>query len=285
MKCARLMRHARAVTRLCVFSLGLMSLSVQAQAPLRVVSLLPSTTELVCELGACDRLVAVDQHTNHPQSVNKLPRVGAMGAWSIEALVRARPDLVLISRDPQLAERLKQLGLAYRVVDPRNLDEVRSSFEEVAQALGLGVAPGQRLWQDLQSQLQSQRAAMPASTQGQRVHVELDSAGYVAGPSSYLGELIQALGMRTAITLQSPAYPHLSPEWVVREQPDWILLLFTPTTPLSQRPGWSQLSAVKAHQVCQFKPSEVDVLVRPGPRLVQAARLLRQCMEGRARER
>lgn len=283
MKCARLMRHARAVTRLCVFSLGLMSLSVQAQAPLRVVSLLPSTTELVCELGACDRLVAVDQHSNYPQSIRALPRVGSMGTWSIEALVRARPDLVLMPRDPQLAERLKQLGLTHRVVDPRNLVEVRASFGEVAQDLGLGAARGERLWQSLQSQMQSLRAAMPASALRQRVHVELDSAGYVAGPSSYLGELVQALGMRHALTLENPPYPHLSPEWVVRAQPDWLLLLFTPTTPLPQRPGWTQLSAVKARQVCAYSPDEVDVLVRPGPRLAQAARLLVQCFEGQRR--
>ena len=67
-------------------------------APQRLVSLLPSSTEVVCRLQACDRLVGVDRHSNFPDAVQALPRVGGLGAWSLEALVRLKPDYVPLRR-------------------------------------------------------------------------------------------------------------------------------------------------------------------------------------------
>jgi iron complex transport system substrate-binding protein len=67
------------------------------QAPQRIVSLLPSLTEMVCELGACDRLVGVDNYSNWPASVHKLPRVGGLEDANIEFIVSLRPDVVLLS--------------------------------------------------------------------------------------------------------------------------------------------------------------------------------------------
>ena len=254
-----------------------------AQQPARVVSLLPSTTELICRLGACSRLVGVDQHANHPESIKGLPRMGALGAWSLEALVRVRPDLVFIPRDPQLAGRLQGLGIAHRVIDPQNLSEVRQSFEEVAQALGLGAAPGQRLWQELQDELLTLKRSLPPNVAGQRVYLEVDSSGVVAGPSSYLGQLIEALGLVNAVGQSQNPYPQVSPESVLRAQPDWLILLADAITPVDQRPGWQRLRAVQQSQVCRYSAREIDVLVRPGPRLDQAARLLADCVQGRRR--
>lgn len=254
-----------------------------AQQPVRVVSLLPSTTELVCRLGACARLVGVDLHANHPESIRGLPRMGSLGAWSLEALVRARPDLVFIPRDPQLAGRLKGLGLTHRIVDPQTLSEVQQSFEEVALALGLGAEPGRQLWQELQTEMLKLRQSLPAGVPGQRVYLEVDSSGVVAGPGSYLGQLVEALGLVNAMGHLHGAYPQVSPEAVLRAQPDWLILMADVTTPVQQRPGWQRLRAVQRSQVCHFSASEVDVLVRPGPRLDLAARLLADCVQGRRR--
>ena len=254
-----------------------------AQHPMRVVSLLPSTTELICKLGACSRLVGVDQHANHPESIKGLPRMGSLGAWSLEAMVRARPDLVFIPRDPQLAGRLQALGIAHRMIDPQNLSEVQQSFVDVAQSLGMGAAPGQRLWQELQDELLKLKQSLPPAVAGQRVYLEVDSSGVVAGPGSYLGQLIEALGLVNAMAQFQTPYPQVSPESVLRAQPDWLILMADATTPVDQRPGWQRLRAVQQQQVCRYSAREIDVLVRPGPRLDQAARLLADCVQGRRR--
>src|SRR5690606_26310778 len=85
---------------------------VQLQGPAqRVVSLLPSLTESVCVLQACERLVAVDRWSDWPASVQRLPRLGSLDAVNVEAVVALKPDLVLVSPASRLAERLRGLGL------------------------------------------------------------------------------------------------------------------------------------------------------------------------------
>jgi iron complex transport system substrate-binding protein len=119
---------------------------------------------------------------------------------------------------------------------------------------------------------------VPQPWQQATIYLEADPSGYVAGPGSYLGQLVQALGLRNVVRVREPAYPLMSPEWVLQARPDWVVLLSTLSRPANQRPGWQQLEAVRAGRVCQFAPEDLDVLVRPGPRLAQAAQLLVGCM-------
>ena len=79
--------------------------------PARIVSLLPSLTETVCALGACARLVGVDRFSNWPPEVRQLPQLGGGVDPNIEAVMRTRPDLVLVSHSGRVAERLRGLGL------------------------------------------------------------------------------------------------------------------------------------------------------------------------------
>mgnify|MGYP006302299725 FL=1 len=169
------------------------------------------------------------------------------------------------------------------MVDPQTLPDVQQSFIEVAESLGLGAGAGQALWQELQHEIQLTRQALPSSVRGQRLYLEVDSSGVVAGPSSYLSQLIESMGLSNAMDQFQTAYPQVSPESVLRAQPDWVILLTEATHPVTQRPGWSQLKAVQQGRVCTFRAPELNVIVRPGPRLDQAVRLLADCVQGRRR--
>ena len=74
--------------------------------PQRVVSILPSLTESVCELGHCARLVAVDRYSNFPESVQKLPKVGGGIDPNVEAIVALRPDVVLAAKSSRVGPPL-----------------------------------------------------------------------------------------------------------------------------------------------------------------------------------
>ena len=69
-----------------------------SSAPRRIITLLPSLTETVCALGACDQLVATDRYSDWPAQVNSLPKAGGIDDAQIELIVSLRPDLVLLSR-------------------------------------------------------------------------------------------------------------------------------------------------------------------------------------------
>ena len=106
------------------------------------------------------------------------------------------------------------------------------------------------------------------------------SDGAVAGGGDVgSGEVMQQMGLRNIVPASMGAFPQLNPEYVVRAQPQVILLGEPMAVQLYKRPGWSNMAAVKWQRVCAFKPSEGDVLVRPGPRLGEAAQLMLTCLQ------
>src|SRR5688572_25539015 len=96
-----------------------------AQPPQRIVSLLPSLTEFVCALQACDRLVGVDDYSNHPAWVRSLPHVGGLEDARIESIVALKPDLVLVPTSSRALDRLQSLGLKVLALEPRTFADVQ----------------------------------------------------------------------------------------------------------------------------------------------------------------
>lgn len=251
------------------------------RAPQRIVTLMPALAESICALGACNRLVGTDRFANWPESVKALPKLGGMDDVSLEALVRLKPDLVLLGRSARLLPRLLALGIPVMALEPQTQAQVQHSLQRLAVVLGLPEPDRQaaKVWQQVQAQLDQARAAMPPQSKGASVYFEAGSGGYAAGASSFIGELISALGLRNVVPAHLGPFPQLSPEWVLRSQPDLIMMGQAPLDPLQRRPGWSQLAALQQGRVCQFTPEQGDVLVRPGPRLGEAAWLMAQCAQ------
>ena len=251
------------------------------RVPHRIVTLMPALAESVCALGACDRLVGTDRFANWPASVLALPKLGGMDDVSLEALVRLKPDLVLLGRSARLLPRLVALGIPVMALEPQTQAQVQHSLQRLAVVLGLPEPDQQaaKVWQQVQAQLTQARAAMPPQAKGASVYFEAGSGGYAAAESSFIGELITALGLRNVVPAHLGPFPQLSPEWVLRNQPDLIMMGQPSLDPLQRRPGWSQLAAVQQGRVCQFTAEQGDVLVRPGPRLGEAALLMAQCAQ------
>ena len=253
-------------------------------APQRIVSLLPSATEAVCALGACARLVGVDDFSLDPPQVQHLPRLGRTWEPHIEALVQLRPDLVLIGNTPPVRQRLQALGVPVLEVDANTLPEVRQALQRIDTALQLGQADA--LWARLQTRLQTlarQQQAQPPL----RVYLEVDGAMYAAGPQSFLGQLLDQLGAQNIAPASASAtplpFPRLSPEWVLAANPDLIVLAHqgaAAAPPLWQRPGWAHLRAAQQPQrICHLNAAQVRTVTRPGPRLNEAAAILADCLQ------
>jgi iron complex transport system substrate-binding protein len=89
---------------------------------------------------------------------------------------------------------------------------------------------------------------------------------------------MRQLGLKNIVTSSMGAFPKLNPEFVVRANPQLIVLAQPIVTNLSQRPGWSGITAIKNKRVCVFPSEQADILVRPGPRLGEAAQLISDCV-------
>ena len=245
--------------------------------PQRVVSLLPSLTEITCALQHCNLLVGTDRFSNWPASVRSLPKLGGLEDTQIERIVALKPDLVLAATSSRAIDRLEALGLRVLTLEPKSLKDTQRVIGLVAQALADAPA-GTALWQRIETRIDAAAARVPQALRGQRVYFEIASAPYAAGEASFIGEVLQRLGLGNAVPAALGPFPKLNPEFVVRAQPDIVMATTRALAEMPDRPGWNTLRALRDKRQCGFDTEPWDMLVRPGPRLADAADLLVDCL-------
>ena len=243
----------------------------------RVVSLLPSLTEGVCALQACDRLVGVDRFSNWPAQVQQLPRLGGLEDTTIERLVALKPDLVLAAVSARALVRLESLGIRVLALEPRTLADTRRVLEVLARALGQP-GEGERLWARIDQRLTDAAARVPPALRGQKVYFEVSSAPYAAGESSFVGEVLARLQLGNVVPAAMGPFPKLNPEFVVRAQPGIVMASARNLAEMPGRPGWQAIAALQAGRSCGFAEARYELLVRPGPRLADAGELIADCL-------
>ena len=247
-----------------------------AAPPQRIVSLLPSLTETVCALGECQRLVGVDRFSNWPASIAALPRVGGALDPSVESIVALRPDLVLMSTASRVAERLQGLGVPVVALETKTHADVQRVLATVGQLLG--VSDAQRVWRHIDAAVAAAAQSLPAGVRGTRVYFEVSPGPFAAGETSFIGETLTRLGVRNVLPASLGAFPKLNPEYVVRADPDLIMVGARSSAGLLARPGWGRMRALHGEHLCVFNEVESDTLIRPGPRMAEAARLRADCI-------
>ena len=252
-----------------------------AQPPQRIVTLMPALAEMVCELGACARLVGVDDFSNWPEPVRKLPHVGGLEDASIETIVALRPDVVLLPVSSRALDRLEALGLKVVALEPKSMADVQRVLRQIGAVLGLPHTDPDAAWQRIDQGVNAAARGLPPSLRGTRVYFEVASGPYAASESSFIGDMLARIGVANVVPGALGPFPKLNPEFVVRADPALIMLSQRNLQELRSRPGWDRIRAVREQRICVFTPEQGDVLVRPGPRMAQAAQLMVQCLQGR----
>ena len=243
--------------------------------PQRIISLLPSLTESVCALGKCSVLVGVDRFSNFPKSVDALPRLGGIADANIEGIVRLKPDLVLLEKSSPLIARLQSLGISVMAFDVQSMTDVQRTLRQLDAVLGSTESGA--VWERIQLDIARASRALSPSQKAARVYFEINPAPFAAGKTSFIGELLDRLGMQNIATEKMGAYPKINPEFVVQSRPDLIMTTEASPKQLAQRPGWKSIPAIEANRICFFSAAHADVLVRPGPRMGEAASLIADC--------
>lgn len=247
-----------------------------AQAPKRIISLLPSLTETVCALGRCQDLVGVDRYSNYPEAVHKLPQLGGGLDPQIEAIFALKPDLVLAASSSPGTERLAALGLTVLQLEPKDQADAVRVIRTLAQALF--VADPEPVIRQMDLEFMQAQALLPAGARGKKIYFEVSSGPYAAGAASFIGQTISQLGLVNIVGPELGPFPKINPELVVRAQPDVVVIADSSFSALAQRPGWGMVRALKEQKVCTFSSADGDLLVRPGPRMGQGALLLTRCL-------
>ncbi len=235
--------------------------------PQRIVSLLPSDSETLCAIGACSKLVGVDDYSDYPQQVTRLPKVGGLYDPKIEAIVALRPDVVLVSKYGKLEGPLSQAGITVIAVNPETYEEV------FTKTLTLGrIVNREAQARNLVTQMRRDIARVEILTKNAvrkpTAYLEIDPTPYSVGPNSFMGVLLTKAGARNIIPASMGDFPKVDPEFIVKANPQLILGVDRKTA--AARPGWSALAAVKSGQTLDLPGDLGQLLSRPGPRLPQA---------------
>ena len=253
------------------------------QSPQRIISLLPSLTESVCAMDQCQRLVGVDRYSNYPASVRHLPVLGGGLDPNIEGIVALKPDVVLLATSSRVSQRLESLGIKVVALEPRNHTDVRRVLKKIGLLFEIPEAQGaDRLWRIIDTSVSAAAQSLPAKVRGVRVYFEVNRGPYAAGESSFIGETLTRLGVKNIVPAALGPFPRLNPEFVVRANPDVIMVGSRSMQSMAAYPGWSSIKAVREQRICVFGIDESDVVVRPGPRMAEAARIMAKCLEDKA---
>jgi iron complex transport system substrate-binding protein len=252
-----------------------------ANAPERIVSLSPSATEMLFAIGAGDQVVAVDDQSNYPANA---PRTKLSGYQpNVEAVAGYDPDLVVASGDPGgLVDGLGKLNVDVLLQEaPKNLEGAYAEIVELGHVTGhekeaAAVVAGMRA---KISQLVSQASAAP----GLAVYHELGPDYYSAKSSTFIGSIYEELGAENIADgagKKAPDYPQLSAEYIVKADPDLIVLSDTKCCAqtlekVAARPGWKEVDAVEDGDVIEV---DDDIASRWGPRIVDFVRIVSEAM-------
>jgi iron complex transport system substrate-binding protein len=190
----------------------------------RVVTLAPSLTELVLALGGEKTLVGVSRFDERPE-VAALPRMGGFVDPNIEAILAARPELVLVQPGPGNqgpVQKLSQLGISVLAVPLHSVEDVVAAYGAVGTALGMKREAQQRL-----AALQRARSEVRAKSRGQPKKRVLIVYGFsplvVAGPGSFADDLLPDIGATNAAEAAKTPFASYSVEAVLAGRPDVVL--------------------------------------------------------------
>lgn len=248
-----------------------------AVAPRRIVSLNPTTTELLYAIGAGDRLVGRTSWDLYPPRVRDVPDLGPGLRPNVEAVIAARPDLVILyasddNRDA--ARRLRAAGVrtvAFRV------DRV-ADFARVTLELGrlTGDTVSARTTVDtVEATLARVRATTSALPRPTAFWILWESPLLAVGGGSFLNELLAVAGARNVYDSLPGPSPAVSFEDLLRRDPDLILASPASRQHILADPRWRALRAVRAGRVLVFDTTIVNgPSERVGASAVSLARLL-----------
>jgi vitamin B12 transport system substrate-binding protein len=251
----------------------LLAVSGSAAAVGRVVSLAPSLSEIVVELGSADLLVGVLDAGERPAELEHLPSVGRYGQLDMERLLSLQPDLLLLwpgSVGPAQREQLKRLNIPTYVADPHSLDQLAAQMETIASRLGRperGVSLATELRQRLASLRLRYRRDEPL-----RVFYQVwDRPLYTVGGGQIISDALEVCGARNVFADLTLPAPQISVEAVLQRNPEVILA--SDQAQLDAWKAWPQVAAVARGQLLLVTDKGLE---RPSGQMVEATAKLCQ---------
>ena len=270
--------------KLILITVSLSLIYSQALASARYISLAPATTEILFALGLDEEIISVSSYCNYPPKAQEKEKFGTFSDPNIEKILSLKPDIVFATGLEQAPAvmRLEKLGIKVCVSDPKNIEELLKSINQIGQITHKEKEAGELVVQ-MQKIIEVVKEKVKGVPKEKRPKVFIEiwhDPLMTAGPGSIVNELLELAGGENIAYDAPRAYSRFSAEVIIKRNPQVIILGYMSKDNtkdlISNRLGWQDISAVKNKRiVSNINP---DLILRPGPRLAQGLEEIYRCL-------
>ncbi|WP_163183862.1 ABC transporter substrate-binding protein [Neobacillus sedimentimangrovi] len=244
--------------------------------PEKIVSLIPSNTEIAFALGLGDEVVGVSDFDNYPEEVNKKEKIGGM-EFNQEKVISLKPDLVLAHASTALnsqaaLQQLKDVGIPVLVVnDAQNFEQVYDSIKMIGKATGQS-ENAEKLIAAMKKRLAELKTKAAEIKEKKKVLIEVSPEPeiYTTGKNTFMNEMLSWINAEN-IAADQEGWIKMDQEAMIQKNPDVIITTYgyyveNPAEKVLSRKGWENVKAIKNKQVIDINS---DRVTRSGPRIVE----------------
>ena len=265
------------LTILVIFLLVILASAheINGSSPKRIISLSPSITEILFEIGSGNQVIAVDNLSNYP---NEAP-ISDISAYdpNVEAISLLNPDLVILSYNiKNLNTALKKIGIeTIYLPAPLNFEDILDQIDYLGLQTG-NEDKAKKLISKMKNRMKTLQK-LRENEKATKIYHEIDPNYYSPSKFSFIGDIYQKLNYKNVADkadISNLGYPKLSPELIISENPDLIVLPGKDNKYVEKvklRPGWGYIEAVKKNN---FLLTNNDIASRWGPRILNFASIL-----------
>lgn len=246
--------------------------------PETIISLQPSNTEILFELGVGDQIIGATDYDTYPEQALEIERVSTTTTVNTERVVELNPDVVFAYTigDEAQVEQLESAGLKVFVIQSAtSIDDVYGDIGQIAEVMGVK-DKGEQVVTDIQSQIASVQEKTAVLKEKKPVYFEISPSPDIwsMGSGTFQQEIIAAAGVDN-IYVDQQGWFAATEEDIITKNPEAIVTTVNytedPVGEILARAGWANISAIQNKQVYPLDP---DILNRPGPRIGEAVELI-----------
>lgn len=241
--------------------------------PERIISISPSTTEILFKVGVGDKIVGVDEYSNYPEEANNIETIGSYLLPNLEKIISLDPDLLFVSdiTSSDVIATIEDKDLTVIVLAPQTINEIINDIRLVGEIFNK-IDEANNIADELKERINS-IITITSDRSLIRPNVYIEYFPYwTYGPGSFGNDLIIMAGGKNIAATTTAAYAQITNEFLLVTNPEIILLTVGPmasTTAeeLTNRTGWDSTDAIKNGNIYTI---DEDIISRPGPRIIDA---------------
>ncbi|MFO7937520.1 MAG: helical backbone metal receptor [Kiritimatiellia bacterium] len=250
----------------------------------RIVSTSPALTEIVCAVGAAEMLVGRTDVCDYPPEIRSIPIIGKFAMPNIEKVLVLRPTYMLESFlvNPIQRRTLEHSGVQVEHIGCARIADIPAATRRIGE-LTRHETQAERIALSLENSLRKLQQIRGKTKYPPRTLILLDHLTPVTcGTNTFISEMVSLAGGYNVATTLKKEYDNVSLEWIIKLKPELILCFYEidgdPARHFCKRTGWKDIPAVKNGRI--RVPQNLDLICRPGPRILEGIEALRRCIDG-----